>query len=62
MGRQRELKFALESFWKGKSTEAELQQVAKELRKQHWLLQKEAGISIIPSCGIRFNILPKKKH
>jgi 5-methyltetrahydropteroyltriglutamate--homocysteine methyltransferase len=49
MGKDRELKFALESFWKGKTTEADLLAVAKNLRRDHWLLQKAAGISIIPS-------------
>ncbi len=49
MGSNRELKFALESFWKGKTTENELLNVAKNLRRDHWLLQKEAGISVIPS-------------
>ena len=49
MGSNRELKFALECFWKGKTSEAELLSVAKNLRRAHWLLQKEAGISIIPS-------------
>jgi 5-methyltetrahydropteroyltriglutamate--homocysteine methyltransferase len=49
IGKDRELKFALESFWKGKTTEADLLAVAKNLRRDHWLLQKTAGISIIPS-------------
>jgi hypothetical protein len=49
VGSNRELKFALESFWKGKTTENELLNVAKSLRRDHWLLQKEAGISVIPS-------------
>jgi 5-methyltetrahydropteroyltriglutamate--homocysteine methyltransferase len=49
MGKDRELKFALESFWKGKSSEADLLAVAKDLRRKHWLLQKDAGIGIIPS-------------
>ena len=49
MGRERELKFALESFWKGNSSEADLLTVGKQLRREHWLLQQAAGISIIPS-------------
>jgi 5-methyltetrahydropteroyltriglutamate--homocysteine methyltransferase len=49
MGKDRELKFALESFWKGKTSEADLLAVAKNLRRDHWLLQKAAGISVIPS-------------
>src|SRR5579871_4412152 len=49
MGKNRELKFALESFWKGKTSEIDLLEVAKKLRHDHWLLQKAAGIKIIPS-------------
>ena len=49
MGRDRELKFALESFWKGNSSEAELLDVAKSLRERHWKLQQAARISVIPS-------------
>ncbi len=49
MGRQRELKFALEGFWTGKRTETELLDVASVLRKDHWKLQQAAGISFIPS-------------
>jgi 5-methyltetrahydropteroyltriglutamate--homocysteine methyltransferase len=49
MGKDRELKFALESFWKGNISEADLLAVAKKLRRDHWLLQKAAGICILPS-------------
>lgn len=49
MGSNRELKFALESFWKGQTTEAELLAVARSLRERHWKLQKDAGITSIPS-------------
>ncbi len=48
MGRQRELKFALEAFWSGKSTEDDLLAVARNLRQQHWQLQHNIGIDIIP--------------
>jgi 5-methyltetrahydropteroyltriglutamate--homocysteine methyltransferase len=49
MGRQRELKFALEDYWTGKRTEAGLLEVARELRANHWKLQQAAGIGFIPS-------------
>ena len=48
IGAKRELKKALESFWSGKSTEAELRSAAGALRKENWLLQKSAGIDLIP--------------
>src|ERR1700733_9405691 len=49
IGLKRELKAALEGFWSGKQTEAQLQQTAKDLRARHWKLQKDAGIDHIPS-------------
>lgn len=44
IGPHRELKFALESFWKGTLDEAGLQQVGQALRQQNWLRQAEAGL------------------
>lgn len=49
IGEDRELKFALERYWGAKSSQKELEEEAKDLRKKHWLLQKEAGISFISS-------------
>ena len=49
MGRHRELKFALEGYWTGKHTEAELLEVASSLRKEHWKLQQATGLHFIPS-------------
>lgn len=49
IGAFRELKKAVEAFWKGDKSEAELQQVAKEIRKTNWETQKNAGIDYIPS-------------
>ncbi len=43
MGVQRELKWALEGYWKGERTAAELHGVARALRARHWALQSEAG-------------------
>ncbi|MFA5678942.1 MAG: 5-methyltetrahydropteroyltriglutamate--homocysteine S-methyltransferase [Pseudomonas sp.] len=48
IGRDRELKKALEAFWKGDLDEAGLLQVGKQLRADHWQLQKEAGIELLP--------------
>lgn len=39
VGAKRELKFALESYWKGLSTRDELKALGKELRQQHWQVQ-----------------------
>ncbi|MDD4515736.1 5-methyltetrahydropteroyltriglutamate--homocysteine S-methyltransferase [Massilibacteroides sp.] len=49
IGSKRELKKACESFWAGKTTAPELEQVAAGLRLENWKLQKEAGIDLIPS-------------
>ena len=49
MGRQRELKFALEGFWAGKRAEEDLLDVAARLRADHWRLQKSTGLDIVPS-------------
>ncbi len=47
IGEQRELKKALESYWGGKITADELQNTAADLRKRHWIYQKNAGIDMI---------------
>ncbi|CAN1171083.1 5-methyltetrahydropteroyltriglutamate--homocysteine methyltransferase [Linum perenne] len=49
MGPKRELKFALESFWDGKSSAEDLQKVAKDLRSSIWKQMSDAGIKYIPS-------------
>ncbi|CAH8259217.1 unnamed protein product [Arabidopsis lyrata] len=49
MGPKRELKFALESFWDGKSTAEDLQKVSADLRSDIWKQMSAAGIKYIPS-------------
>lgn len=49
IGTLRELKFALEKYFRKETSADELTQTAKELRKIHWLTQKEAGIDYITS-------------
>ena len=48
IGADRELKKSLEDFWQNKTTSLELHKKGQELREQHWMLQKEAGIDLIP--------------
>ena len=48
IGENRELKFAIEKYWRNEITEKELLKIAKELRKNQWLKQKEEKISFIP--------------
>ncbi|KAJ4892822.1 5-methyltetrahydropteroyltriglutamate--homocysteine methyltransferase 2 [Raphanus sativus] len=49
MGPKRELKFALESFWDGKSTAEDLKKVSADLRSDIWKQMSSAGIKYIPS-------------
>lgn len=49
IGKNRELKFALESYWKKKSSLNELEKIAEEIQIDHWKLQQSAGIDLIPS-------------
>lgn len=48
IGAKRELKFALESYWKGESTEHDLLDLAKHLRQTHWHTQLDAGMDLLP--------------
>lgn len=54
MGPKRELKFALESFWDGKSSAADLEAVAKGLRASIWKQMVAAGVKLIPSNTFSF--------
>ena len=49
MGVNRDLKKATESYWAGKLSQDELLAEGKRLRQEHWKIQKDAGIDIIPS-------------
>ncbi|CAH9089410.1 unnamed protein product [Cuscuta epithymum] len=49
MGPKRELKFALESFWDGKSSAEDLQKVSADLRSSIWKQMSDVGIKYIPS-------------
>ncbi len=47
IGAQRELKFAVESFWRGESDLPALQQTGKTLRQRHWSVQADAGLDYV---------------
>ncbi len=47
MGLHRELKFALESYWKKIYTLDELLEVSRNLRFRHWQIQQDAGLSLV---------------
>ena len=71
IGKDRELKFASEKYFRGEITEAQLQEVAKEIRKENFLEQKKQGITYIPAndfsfydnlldTAVLFNVIPKR--
>src|SRR6478672_11561463 len=49
IGRNRELKFATEGYWRGETTADELAETAKKIRVENWKLMQGAGIDLIPS-------------
>ncbi|ONM42679.1 5-methyltetrahydropteroyltriglutamate--homocysteine S-methyltransferase [Halopseudomonas pachastrellae] len=52
IGARRELKFALESYWKGQSSREELTATAAALRQRHWAQQ--AGLDLVPVGDFSF--------
>lgn len=48
IGARRELKFALEAYWRGEIDQDSLWQTGRELRHRHWALQAEAGVAWVP--------------
>lgn len=54
MGADRELKKANEAYWAGKLSQEDLVKEASRLRLEHWKIQKDAGVEIIPSNDFAF--------
>lgn len=54
VGAKRELKFAVEAFWKGNKSESELRQVAADIRQQNWTTQISAGADLLPVGDFSF--------
>ena len=52
IGARRELKFALESFWRGESDRQTLDTLAAELRARHW--QQQADLDLAPVGDFSF--------
>lgn len=52
IGVKRELKFALEAYWKGESSRETLQQLGAGLRARHW--QDQAGLDLVPVGDFSF--------
>src|SRR6266513_1427432 len=49
IGRNRELKFATEGYWRGQTSADELAGTAKAIRVENWKLMQDAGIDLVPS-------------
>jgi 5-methyltetrahydropteroyltriglutamate--homocysteine methyltransferase len=47
MGPNRELKFALEAFWRGDTSESDLLAVGRRLREARWQAQRTAGLDYV---------------
>lgn len=47
MGARRELKFALEKYWRGNATPRALEDTARALRERHWVMQKDSGLDMV---------------
>lgn len=54
IGKNRELKFASESYFKGETSAEELKKTASEIRAYGWKKMQEAGIDFIPSNDFSF--------
>lgn len=52
IGGQRELKFALESYWQGRSSREELKALGAALRRRHW--QDQAALDLAPVGDFSF--------
>lgn len=48
IGAKREMKFAVESFWKGELNLESLIEKGKLIRRENWSIQKEAGLDLLP--------------
>ena len=71
IGRNRELKKVIEGYWKGRQGLDDVRQTARQLRTEHWELQRQAGIDLIPSndfsyydqlldTAVLLNIIPQR--
>lgn len=71
VGTLRELKFATEKYFRKEITPEELQETAKEIRRNQWTFLKDSGLDYIPSndfsfydnmldTAVLFGIVPKR--
>ena len=54
IGARRELKFALEAYWRGETEANALENTARELRARHWKIQRDAGLDCVTAGDFAF--------
>ncbi len=54
IGARRELKLALEAYWRGDIDRAALEATGRDLRARHWALQRAAGLDLVPVGDFSF--------
>lgn len=54
IGARRELKTALEAYWRGDIDRETLEATGRDLRARHWALQRAAGLDLIPVGDFSF--------
>lgn len=54
IGKNRELKFALEKFWQNQISAEELQQTAQTLKENHWRIQQENHLTWVATGDFSF--------
>ncbi|HEX7026961.1 MAG TPA: 5-methyltetrahydropteroyltriglutamate--homocysteine S-methyltransferase [Gammaproteobacteria bacterium] len=54
IGARRELKRALEAYWKGESSETALLETGRQLRLTHWRAQRDAGLDFVAAGDFSF--------
>ncbi|MFW6346788.1 MAG: hypothetical protein ACOC0M_10735, partial [Halomonas sp.] len=47
IGADRELKRAVEAYWRGELDREGLEAIGRELRARHWAEQREAGLDLV---------------
>jgi 5-methyltetrahydropteroyltriglutamate--homocysteine methyltransferase len=73
IGANRELKKGCEQYWTSQSSLQNLQQTGRNIRQENWLVQKKAGIDLIPCNDFSFydhvldmsltvNAIPQRYH
>ncbi|MCO6441742.1 MAG: 5-methyltetrahydropteroyltriglutamate--homocysteine S-methyltransferase, partial [Nitrococcus mobilis] len=54
IGARRELKRALDAYWRGEIDQDTLRHMGRDLRSRHWALQTEAGLDLVPVGDFSF--------